>query len=41
MDSAAAWKLAKELLLPLAPGLTANTMPLPQWLPAVFAAWRQ
>jgi hypothetical protein len=41
MASAAAWKLAKELLLPSSPGLTANTMPLPQWLAAVFAAWRQ
>jgi hypothetical protein len=41
MANASALKLAKELLLPSAPGLTANTMPLPQWLAAVFAAWRQ
>jgi hypothetical protein len=38
MASAAALKAAKELLLPSSPGLTANTMPLPQWVPAVFAA---
>jgi hypothetical protein len=29
---AAAWKAAKDSLLPSGPGLTANTMPWPQWL---------
>ena len=39
--SAAAWKAAKELLVPLAPGLTANTIPFPQWLAGVFSPCRQ
>lgn len=34
---AAAWKAAKELLVPSTPGLTANTIPLPQWLAGVFS----
>ncbi len=38
---AAAWKAAKELLVPSAPGLTANTIPLPQWLAGVFSPCRQ
>jgi hypothetical protein len=29
---APAWKAAKDSLLPSGPGLTANTMPWPQWL---------
>lgn len=36
--SAAALKVAKELLLSSGPGLTANTIPWPQWLAAVFEA---
>lgn len=39
--SAAALKAAKDSLLPSDPGLTANTIPWPQWLAAVFEAWRQ
>lgn len=39
--SAAAWKATKELFEPSAPGLTANTIPFPQWLRGVFAACRQ
>jgi hypothetical protein len=35
------WKAANEMLLPFGPGFIANTMPLPQWLAAVSAAWRQ
>lgn len=38
---AAAWNVAKELLVPLTPGLTANTIPLPQWLAGVFSPCRQ
>jgi hypothetical protein len=41
MASAFALKAANELLLPSGPGFTANTMPWPQWLAGVFAAWRQ
>lgn len=29
-------KVAKDSLLPSGPGLTANTIPWPQWLAAVF-----
>jgi hypothetical protein len=36
--SAAAWKVAKESLLPSGPGLIANTIPWPQWLVAIFEA---
>jgi hypothetical protein len=36
--SAAALKMAKDSLLSSGPGLTANTIPWPQWLAAVFAA---
>lgn len=36
MARAPAWKTAKESLLPSGPGLTANTMPWPQWLAAVL-----
>ena len=36
--SAAALKTAKDSLLPSGPGLTANTIPWPQWLVAVFEA---
>jgi len=39
--SAFALKAANELLLPSGPGFTAKTMPWPQWLAGVFAAWRQ
>jgi hypothetical protein len=38
---AAARKLENELFEPSAPGLTANTIPLPQWLAAVFSLCRQ
>jgi len=38
---AAAWKAAKELLVPSTPGLTANTIPFPQWLAGVFSPCRQ
>jgi hypothetical protein len=37
-SSAAALKVAKDSLLPSGPGLTANTIPWPQWLVAVFEA---
>jgi hypothetical protein len=36
--SAAALKIAKDSLLPSGPGLTANTIPWPQWLVVVFEA---
>jgi hypothetical protein len=36
--SAAAMKAAKDSLLPSGPGLTANTIPWPQWLVAVVEA---
>jgi hypothetical protein len=39
--SAFPWYKEKELLLPSGPALIANTMPLPQWLSGVFAAWAQ
>ena len=39
--SAAAWKAAKELFVPAAPGFTANTIPFPQWLAGVFSPCRQ
>ena len=39
--SAAAWKAAKELLLPSGPALIENTIPWPQWLAAVFDPPRQ
>lgn len=41
ISNAIAKKLENELLLPSGPGLTANTMPFPQWLSAVFAACSQ
>ena len=41
ISSASSRNAAKELLLPSGPGLTANTMPWPQWLAAVFAACSQ
>ncbi len=34
-------KARYEVLLPSGPGFTPNTIPLPQWLAAVFSAWRQ
>lgn len=35
--SAFFWNSAKEVLVPFAPALSSNTMPLPQWLLVVFA----
>ena len=38
---AAFLKFVKELAEPSGPQFTANTMPAPQWLAAVLAAWSQ
>jgi hypothetical protein len=38
---AAFWKAENEVFVPSAPGLTANTIPLPQWLAGVNSFCRQ